>query len=129
MCFAAMCVQGLNGGGGGVKARGNVWEQRAMKRHENGRENGQERVIEREDADVIVEEEEVSDHSSCFFSANEGGGGGDREEILDVFYCKRERVRDIGGEIDLITWEDDEDERQAAATEVAQISMYVALIF
>ena len=129
MCFTAMCVQGLNGGCGGVKARGNVWEQRAMKRHENGRETGQERVTECEDADVIVEEEEVSDHSSCFFSANEGGGGGDREGILDVFYCKRERVRDTGGEIDLITWEDDEDERQAADTEVAQISMYVALIF
>ena len=109
-----ICVQDLNGGRG-VKARGNVWEQRALKRHENGRESGQDQVTEQEDPDVVVEGEDLSDKSSCFLSARDSQEEEEEEDILGVFCARREEtVRDgsqVGGEVDLITWEDDEDER------------------
>ena len=42
-----------------------------------------------------------------------GRGGGEREEeeVLGVFFCKRERSLRSGGshDVDLITWEDDEE--------------------
>ncbi|CAI8034905.1 hypothetical protein GBAR_LOCUS19604, partial [Geodia barretti] len=102
-------------GGRGVKARGNVWEQRALKRHENGRESGQDQVTEQEDPDVVVEGEDLSDKSSCFLSARDSQEEEEEEDILGVFCARREEtVRDgsqVGGEVDLITWEDDEDER------------------
>ena len=95
-----------------MKARGNVWEQRAL---ENGRESGQDQVTEQEDPDVIVEGENLSDKSSCFFSARDSREEEEEEEILGVFFTRRdETVRDgsqVGGEVDLIIWEDDEHER------------------
>ena len=103
-----------------MKARGNVWEQRAVKRYENGRESGQDRVTEHEEEEeepgVVVEGEESSDQSSCFFSAHNSQEGGEEEEreeeeVLGVFFCKRERSLRGGGshDVDLITWEDDEE--------------------
>ena len=64
--------------------------------------------------DAVVEEEEeeeVSSRSSCFHMACESQEE-DEAEVLGVFYCKREHFRETGAEVDLITWEDDESERE-----------------
>ena len=52
----------------------------------------------------------------CFFSAHDSQEGGEEEEreeeeVLGVFFCKRERSLRSGGshDVDLITWEDDEE--------------------
>ena len=99
-----------------MNGRGGVWEQRRLKNSENGRESGQLLVFEEEDVIVEEEEEEGSDKSLCFHSARESQEE-DQEQVLGVFFCKRERVGETGGKEDLmgdiedlITWEDEDDD-------------------
>ena len=94
-----------------------MWGQRSLKNSENGRESGRALFSEQTAPDVEVEEEEVSDWSSCSLSVS--GSQEEQEEVLGVFFCKRERVRETGEGADLITWEDDEDERGKPVPEVA----------